>query len=75
MGGEHQGNTLENRVDGQPDFTNTRKWNRYRTFSTLSYQYTIGRNLEAKAGLSGNLVWNRTNLQANIDETLFYLKP
>lgn len=75
LGGERQANSLQNRVDEQPDFTDSRDWNRYRTFSTLSYQYTIGKGLEAKAGLSGNLVWNRTNLQANIDETVFYVNP
>ncbi|PAU93008.1 hypothetical protein CK503_13880 [Aliifodinibius salipaludis] len=75
LGGEHQSNSLANRVAGQPAFTDSRDWNRYRTFSTLSYQYTIGKGWEANAEVSGNLVWNRTNLQAVIDETLFYLNP
>jgi len=75
IGAERQANSMENRVDDQPNFTDIREWNRYRTFSSLSYQYTIGRGLKAKARLSGNLIWNRTNLQTHIDETLFYLNP
>ena len=75
VGGEWQGFKLKNFVANQPGFTDARFWNRYRSFSTLSYRQTLFQHLEIYGNLTGNYVWNNTNLQADIDDQLFYVSP
>lgn len=75
LGTERQSNSLENRIADQPTFTNERHWNRHRTFLTLSYRRTLFTHFEAHVQLTGNYVRNITNVQADVDDNLFYLSP
>jgi hypothetical protein len=75
LGGERRGNNLQNHIADQPAFTDRRYWNRYRSFSTLNYRQTLFERFEVHASITGNYIWNHTNLQANVDDQLFYASP
>ncbi|NGP89592.1 TonB-dependent receptor [Fodinibius halophilus] len=74
-GAGYTATTLQNQIEQQADFTAKYSWDRLRAFSTLSYQHTIGKGLKAETQLTGNVIWNYTNLEPAIDESLFYLAP
>lgn len=74
-GGERRGSRLHHRIAGEPSFTGSGHWNQYRGFGALTLRKIFFGNVEMHAKLTGNVIRNEANLQAGIDQTLFYVSP